>query len=1020
MAVITGHTTVYCHYRERGVKTKNLPKRNPSKRCTISLLIGILALICTALADAQSAPPLEAITLQLRWHHQFQFSGYYAAIEKGYYLKAGLAVTLKEGGSGKNTIEEVLNKRADYGVTNSEVLLHRLQHKPIVVLAAIFQHSPLVFITRKDTGITHPQDFIGRRLVMSLESRDIELHAVLKNEGIALDQIQLLKSWAAPEDYLDTRFDALSAYLTNQPYFLEKKKIPYSIIHPVTYGIDFYGDCLFTSQRELTNQPDRVKAFRQASLEGWRYAMAHPEEIIEVILSKYRTAKSREHLRFEAGSMRKLILPDLVEIGHMNPGRWRHIADTFVRFNLVEPEYDLNGFLYNPNPAKDYRWVRWIAGILFLFSFAVAVISISLFVFNKKLQREIQVRKDSESALKASEEKFRLLFDHTDMLVSVYNADGICQLMNKKVADNFNAPPEALVGKSILELHPTSGSQYLGRIQQVIENNISADYEDVAQFPAGRRHLLSNVHPVEDATGNVVAAQIISQDFTDRKTAEEELRKSEQKLKAIFEASPDPMVVYDPAGNPLFLNRAFNKTFGWILEDIQGAKIPFVPESQVQITSDKIKELYETEKPLSFETQRYTSEGRLLDIIVSAALIRDESDRRPVGMVVNLSDITERKQLAAQFQAAQRMESLGTLAGGIAHDFNNLLMGIQGRSSLMLADTSTNRTMREHLGGIEAYVKSATDLTRQLLGFARGGKYEVKATDLNELVKKQNRMFGRTRKEISIRGDYAKDLSTVEVDRGQIEQVLLNLYVNAWQAMPGGGRIAVKTRNATLLGDQARAHALEPGPYAHVSITDTGVGMDDNTRQRIFDPFFTTKEKGRGTGLGLASAYGIIKNHEGSITVSSRPGVGTTFDIFLPAATSEVTPDTQTDTGIVKGVGTVLLVDDEEMIIEVGTQMLELIGYRVITSRNGRETLKTYQANRDRIDVVILDMIMPDMDGGQTYDCLKEIDPDVKVVLSSGYSIDGKATDILNRGCSGFIQKPFNLKALSTKLAEVV
>ncbi|GAG21264.1 unnamed protein product, partial [marine sediment metagenome] len=249
---------------------------------------------------------------------------------------------------------------------------------------------------------------------------------------------------------------------------------------------------------------------------------------------------------------------------------------------------------------------------------------------------------------------------------------------------------------------------------------------------------------------------------------------------------------------------------------------------------------------------------------------------------------TEKKRLEAQFQAAQRMEAIGTLAGGLAHDFNNILMGIQGNTSLILLHKTSTHPDYERLKGIEEGVKSGAELTRQLLGFARGGKYEVRPTNLNELIENQNHMFGRTKKEITIRGKYEDKPWTVEVDQGQIEQVLLNLYVNAWQAMPGGGDLYIETENVTLDEDYAKPFNMEPGRYVKISVTDSGVGMDEATQQRIFEPFFTTKEMGRGTGLGLASVYGIIRNHGGIISVYSEKGKGTTFEIYLPVSQREL------------------------------------------------------------------------------------------------------------------------------------
>jgi two-component system, cell cycle sensor histidine kinase and response regulator CckA len=383
-------------------------------------------------------------------------------------------------------------------------------------------------------------------------------------------------------------------------------------------------------------------------------------------------------------------------------------------------------------------------------------------------------------------------------------------------------------------------------------------------------------------------------------------------------------------------------------------------------------------------------------------------------------DVTEKELLEKQLQQAQKMEAIGTLAGGIAHDFNNLLMAMQGNTSLMLLDVDSSHPHYEKLKNIEQYVRRGAALTKQLLGFARGGKYEVRPTDLNELMMMSAKMFGRTKKEITIQSKYQQDLWTVEVDQGQIEQVLLNLYVNAWQAMPGGGKLFIQTENVILDETYAKLFKLAPGKFVKITLIDSGVGMDELTIQRIFDPFFTTKEMGRGTGLGLASAYGIIKNHGGIIYVYSEIGEGTAFNIYLPASEKEIIREKEPLEEILRATGTILLVDDEEMIIDVGRKMLEKLGCGVLIARNGKETFEVYEKNRDRIDIVILDMIMPGMGGGEIYDKLKEINPDIKVLLSSGYSINGRATEILDRGCNGFIQKPFDMKKLSRSIWKII
>jgi len=279
--------------------------------------------------------------------------------------------------------------------------------------------------------------------------------------------------------------------------------------------------------------------------------------------------------------------------------------------------------------------------------------------------------------------------------------------------------------------------------------------------------------------------------------------------------------------------------------------------------------------------------------------------------------LEEEKQIQRKLTESEKFQALGQLASGVAHDFNNLLMSIQGNTSLMLLETGPSHKHHEKLKNIEQSVLSGSDLTKQLLGYARGGKYEVKPTNINDLIEKSSRMFGRTKKEIDIHLKYQENISAVEVDQRQIEQVLLNLYVNAWQAMPGGGELYIHTENVTLEKDYIKLFDINPGSYVKVAVGDTGVGMDEATRQRIFDPFFTTKGMRRGTGLGLASAYGIIRNHNGTIDVNSEKGVGTTFEIYLPASEKEVIETETVADDIMKGKETILIADDEDMIIDV-------------------------------------------------------------------------------------------------------
>jgi len=380
----------------------------------------------------------------------------------------------------------------------------------------------------------------------------------------------------------------------------------------------------------------------------------------------------------------------------------------------------------------------------------------------------------------------------------------------------------------------------------------------------------------------------------------------------------------------------------------------------------------------------------------------------------------EKKELQSRLHYAQRMESIGTLAGGIAHNFNNLLMGIIGYTSLMLDETGADHNNYTNLKSIEELVNSGSKLTRQLLGYAREGKYEIKLLDLNRLVKEISDAFGAAGKEIVVHQELSENLYQIKADKGQIKQTLLNLYVNAADAMPKGGNLFLKTMNATHKDINGKSYDPKPGNYILLTVRDEGAGIDQETMERIFEPFITTKGLAEGTGLGLASAYGIIKNHGGYIDVASEKGNGTTFSIFLPAITEKVKVSKVLHSELEKGKKAVLLVDDEDVVINVGKQMLKKLGYEVLSSNNGKEGIELYRKNQAKFDMVLLGMVMPDMSGGETYDKLRAINPKIKVLLSSGFSVDGQATEILNRGCNGFIQKPFNLQDLSQKITEIL
>jgi PAS domain S-box-containing protein len=516
------------------------------------------------------------------------------------------------------------------------------------------------------------------------------------------------------------------------------------------------------------------------------------------------------------------------------------------------------------------------------------------------------------------------------------------------------------------------------------------------------------------------------QDITEQGRTEQALKESTALFRSLVENMLDSAVIIDWDGKILFANQSGINLVGLnSLHDALGANMAkFVhPDYLTKVVEDlnrvkndqggflaeyKLVTIHGETKWIEALGNKIIFKGNTADLII----LRDISERKIAEDALRKSE--------AQLKQAIKMEAIGTLAGGIAHDFNNLLMTIQGNTSLMRYDLNSDHPHYQTLEKIESAVKSGVKLTRQLLGYARKGQYEIKPLNLNRLTKEAADTIGRTRKDIAIRYDLSNDLSTIMADQSQMEQVMLNLFVNAADAMPDGGDLILQTSNVTDEKVKEKHHDPKAGSYVLLTVTDTGLGMDQNTRDRIFDPFFTTKEMGRGTGLGLASVYGIIKSHSGYIDVESKKNSGSTFSVFLPASDIETRKPSAAMAQVEKQSGTILIADDEELVLDVGIKLIEIVGYNALEAKNGREAVAVYQKYCDTIDLVILDMIMPDMSGGEAYDEIKKINPTVKALLSSGYSLDGRAKEILDRGCDGFIQKPYTLEELSAKINEIL
>ena len=561
---------------------------------------------------------------------------------------------------------------------------------------------------------------------------------------------------------------------------------------------------------------------------------------------------------------------------------------------------------------------------------------------------DITPLKDAEDALKVSEQAFRALLNAATDMAFLLDTSYTILASNEIAATRLGYTSKELLGKNLIDLFPQDvAKKRMASLDKARETGRPVRFLDRRE----KRLFHSNYFPVRDTEGKVTRIAIFAREITAQVRAEEALRESEEKYRTILESIEEGYYEVNIAGDFTFFNDSLTTIFGYTRDEMQGMNYK---QNTDTTETDRLyqvfNKVYTTGKPSKGAEYRISGKnGTTKYVEVSVSLLKDK-EGKGVGFGGITRDVTERKiaeqeknRLEAQFQQAQKMEATGTLAGGIAHDFNNLLMAMQGNASLALLNKDSSHPDYERLKNIEKYIRDAATLTKQLLGFARGGKYEVRPTNLNTLLQKSSKMFGRTKKEITIHQKYQEDLWAAEADSGQIEQVLLNLYVNAWQAMPGGGELYLETQNTTIDESSSNQYDVIPGKYVKISITDTGSGMDEATQKRIFDPFFTTKEMGRRTGLGLASVYGIVKSHCGFIDVYSEKGHGTTFKIHLPAIEADsIAPVVEPGKTIEMGRGkeTMLLVDDEDIIIEVGEELLQEMGYHVLIAKSGREAIE--------------------------------------------------------------------------------
>jgi two-component system cell cycle sensor histidine kinase/response regulator CckA len=628
---------------------------------------------------------------------------------------------------------------------------------------------------------------------------------------------------------------------------------------------------------------------------------------------------------------------------------------------------------------------------------------------------DVTERKNAEAELLVEKAYLEELFENAPEAIVLVDNESRVLKVNGEFTRTFGFTIEELQGKSIDEaIAPADLYEEAVQLTKLIKQGERVYVETVRRHRNGTPIDVSVVGTPIVVNGEQVAVYGIYRDITERKRMEE-------KYRILVENATDAIMILQDR-HITFHNPRAEALYGYAGKELK--KHPFFeyvhPEERSQMEKTMQRWLSGEEPPGTVTMRCVTQKREIIWVEVNAVGIVWEGEP---ALLCFIRDISTEKRLGAQLQQAQKMEAIGTLAGGVAHDFNNLLQAVLGYSDLLLLERDRDGSGYHELQGIRNAALRATELTQQLLTFSRKVESKLRPINLNNEIMQVRELLGRTiPKMIAIDLRLEKYLHTVNADPNQIGQALMNLAVNAKDAMPEGGTMTIETGNVTLDEQFCASHVgAKPGAYVMLSVNDTGMGMDKETRAHIFEPFYTTKSQGTGTGLGLAMVYGIVKGHGGYIECDSVRGKGAEFRIYLPVIEQEPVIGEEEDTALPKGgTETILIIDDEKLIRDLGEKALSSFGYMVLTAPDGASAIKLYSSEWERIDLIILDLIMPRMSGTLCFEKIMEINPDAKVIIASGYAENGRMKRSIEKRVRGFIGKPFNVRHLLRAIREIL
>jgi len=833
------------------------------------------------------------VTLQLKWSHGFQFAGYYAAKEQGYYRDAGLDVEILEANPSTDPIKMVLDGKAQYAVGTSSLILERSLGKPFVVLAVIFQHSPYEIYSSSE--IVDLRQLAGKRLM--IEPQSDELLAFLKKEGVPLDSIRFVPHSFDPNGLMQGKAEAISGYISNEPYYFRKAGYEYHTFSPRIAGIDFYGDNLFTTEQEIKDYPERVKAFRDASLKGWQYAQEHRSEIIELIYNKYSQARSTDYLYFESEQMIPLLRPDLVEIGYMNINRWRHIASVYAGMGQLPKNYSLDGFIYKAE-KQSLKWFYRSLFISFLITLFLSIIAIYIYRVNRRLKQSIEKNRVTTLALSESEELWRTVVKTSPDGIAISTLDGIVlQASDRTLALLGLTSVDEVIGRDMYSLIDESNHEMVkARIADVFNNIKSGASEILLKRKDGEKIFAeSNVAILRDALGNPKSLIHIVRDISQRRQSEILLKEAERQQATLI--SNLPGFVYrcknDPYWTMEYLSDGCEKITGYKPADfiervdfnysdimlpeyrepiwqkwqkVIAEKKSFKEEYPVKTASGEIRWLWEQGRGI------YDANGELLFL---EGFITDVTKRKQAeDEILQFNDELEKRVADRTVALELAIKELEAFSYSASHDLRTPLRAVNGYANMLLQDyaPALDDEGKRMLHNITESANRMGNLIDDLLSFSRLNLQDVNKTNTdmeaiaNAVFKEITSLSGQKNIQFIVH-----PLPECFVDPSLFHQVWVNLIGNAIKFT---SKIPEPRIEIGFSREKNNAYFVK----------DNGVGFDQENASRLFGLFkrIHSNRNFDGTGIGLAIVKRIIQHHKGEVWAEGKENEGATFYFTLP------------------------------------------------------------------------------------------------------------------------------------------